>query len=103
MIALCLLGCDLWGASKPQPVETPEAAIAAAKDGFQGVYDKTSWPDLRPESVARFEPYMATLRDDWWEVVGTRHAGYQGRMPRACVARTNGRVEVTVDEHDKRR
>ena len=97
MIALWLIACDPLGASKPQPVETSEAAIAAAKGGFQGVYDKASWQsELSPENVARFEPYMATLRDGWWEVVGTRREGYQGPMPRARVARTDGRVEVTV-------
>jgi len=103
MIALCLVGCDLLGASKPQPVETPEAAIAAAKSGFQGVYDKASWQtELSPENVSRFEPYRATLRDGWWDVLGTPRAGYQGRMPRARVARADGRVEVTVDEEGER-
>ena len=94
-----LIACDSFGGSKPQSIDTPEAAIAAAKGGFQGVYDKASWhSELSPESIARFEPYTATLRDGWWEVVGTRRAGYQGRMPRARVARTDGRVEVSVDQ-----
>ena len=98
MISLCLVACNLLGVSKPLPVETPEAAIAAAKDGFQSVNDKASWQsELSPENVARFEPYMATLRDRWWEVIGTRRAGYQGRIPRARVARIDGGVEVTVD------
>jgi hypothetical protein len=104
MIAGCLVACDLLGASKPQPVETAEAAIAAAKIGFQGVYDKaSSQSELSPESVAHFEPYTATLHDGWWEVIGTRHGGYQGRMPRARVARNDGRVVVTVDKEDERR
>ena len=104
MIAGCLVACDLLGPSKPQPVETAEAAIAAAKVGFQGVYDKaSSQSELSPESVARFEPYTATLRNGWWEVIGTRRSGYQGRMPRARVARTDGRVVVTVDKEDERR
>ncbi len=104
MIVLCLVGGDLLGASESQPVETPEAAIVAAKRGFQGVYDKASWQsELSPENVSHFEPYVATLRNGWWDVVGTRPVGYQGRMPRARVARTDGRVEVTVDKEDGRR
>jgi hypothetical protein len=101
VIAVCLVAC--FGPSKPKPVETPDAAIAAAKGAFRSIHEKApSQSGYSPENVERFEPFTATLRDGSWEVTGTRPAGYQGRMPRARVSHADGSVSATADYEDMR-
>ena len=99
-LILAVLCVAIWATccqAEPRSVDSPDAAVAAAKSGFQGVYDKASWhSELSPEAVAKFEPYNATLSNGWWDVVGTAPAGYQGHVPRARVSQGDGRVEVSV-------
>ena len=80
---------------KPVAVSTPEGAVSAAKDAWESISSKaTSAESFKRESVTRFEPYTATLRDGVWYVVGTIPVGYRGRMPKALVCESDGSVEA---------
>ena len=80
---------------KAVAVSTPEAAVAAARDAWESISSKaTSADSFKRESVARFEPYTATLTDGVWYVTGTIPAGYHGRMPKALVCESDGSVEA---------
>jgi len=93
-----LSGCD----ETPKPVTTAEAAIAKAKSGFASVYYKTRYENFAPATVARFEPYTATLTNGEWYVRGTIPSGYRGGVPGAKVRASDAftRIEgVQVGDH----
>ena len=88
------------------PVEGPraskdaESAIAHAKGAISSVYDKGAHSALgSPADIARFEPYMATLKDGVWHVEGTIPAEYHGPVPITSVCRNDEGATVEWVAH----
>lgn len=78
-------------------VATPEAAIAAAKDAWESIHQKTPWSDVYSKSATeKFEPYVATLHDRVWIVRGTFPVGYRGKILETRVSEGDGSVSVKV-------
>jgi NTF2 fold immunity protein of polymorphic toxin system component len=77
-------------------VETPDAAIAAAKTGWAGIYDKTQRVQYSPSETKKFEPYTATLNNGRWTVKGTVPHGYRGDTLVTTVRASDGSVTVIV-------
>ena len=91
-----LATCRPASPGKGVAVSTPEAAVAAAKDAWESISSKATWVETyKRASVAKFEPYTATLMDGVWYVVGTIPLGYHGRMPKALVCESDGSVEAS--------
>lgn len=105
--------------SNPQvscsPVEQPggsrdaHSAIATAKAAWASIYEKNPSSDnYSPASIARFEPYTATLRGGAWLVTGTVPSGYRGPTAVTSVCRNDEGVSTawiavpTVAEHVSR-
>ena len=78
-------------------VDSPDAAIAASRQAWRSVSEKTSQSPFNPASTARFEPYSATLEDGAWVVRGTVAAGYQGEILVTRVRQADGSVELTSE------
>jgi len=100
-LGVVLIGCAGNGRDS-SPVTIPTVAIAKAKGGWASVYSKTHYADFAPETVAKFEPYTATLRDGEWVVRGTVSTEYHGAVLQAKVRASDGftRVEaVNVADH----
>ena len=71
-ISVHATACEKPIAGKPFAVATPAAAIAAAKEAWKSIYSKAPQHSaFSPESIAQGEPYVATLEDGVWHVVGT--------------------------------
>lgn len=82
-----------------ESVETPEAAIAAAKQAWESIYDEASWNHVYSKEIRRkFEPYTAVLQNDVWIVRGTNPPGYKGRVLETSVRKSDGSVSVNVVE-----
>ena len=77
------------------PITTPEAAIAVAKSGWVGTYDKTHYELYSKKETARFEPYTATLNDGIWTVKGTIPPGYHGYTLVTSVRAADGSASST--------
>jgi len=76
-------------------VNTPEAAIAAARRTWQELYEKGRWhAEFGPNAVARFEPYTASNHDGVWTVRGTIPPGYHGVALVTTVRQSDGSVQV---------
>ena len=75
-------------------VDSPDAAIAASRQAWRSISEKTSQSSFSPASTARFEPYSATLEDGAWVVRGTAAAGYRGEILVTRVRQGDGTVEV---------
>jgi hypothetical protein len=84
------------------PVTTAEVAIAKAKSGWASVHAKTKSRSFAPETVARFEPYAATLRDGEWYIAGTTPPGSppSAESPEAKVRASDGLTHVEGHETD---
>jgi hypothetical protein len=76
------------------PVTNDARAIAEAKSGFASVYSKTRYESFAPATVARFEPYTATLTNGEWYIRGTIPVGYRGIVPEAKVRASDGFTRV---------
>jgi hypothetical protein len=102
-LVACLIGLHVSAVSCKAPVPgqsvaiaTPAAAIAAAKVAWKSIYDKAPWHSaFSPESVAHGEPYVATLDNGLWRVVGTLPRGSIGGTSEAAVCQSDGSVEAT--------
>ena len=92
-VAVLVAACS---SSKQTPVATPDAAIAAAKAAWVGIYDKTQRPEYSPGETNKFEPYTATLSNGTWTVKGTVARGYRGETLVTTVRASDGSVRVTV-------
>jgi hypothetical protein len=91
--------CDKPEAGKPIAVATAAAAIAAAKVAWKSIYSKAPQHSaFSPESITRGEPYVATLENGVWHVVGTLPNGTAGGTPEASICEVDGSVSAT--SHD---
>jgi len=92
-LALSLLATAVPAAETP--VNTPEAAIAAARRTWQELYEKGRWhAEFGPAAVARFEPYTASNHGGVWTVRGTIPRGYRGIALVTTVRQSDGSVQV---------
>jgi hypothetical protein len=82
--------------SRHTAVTTPEAAVAAAKNAWSGVYDKTQRPQYSSKETEKFEPYSATLDDGIWTVKGTIPLGFRGETLVTTVRAKDASATVTV-------
>lgn len=67
-------------------IRTPASAVKRAKMAWSSLYDKN--PGARvfaPENIAKFEPYVAVLKDGVWNVRGTSPHGVHGYIPVASL------------------
>jgi hypothetical protein len=78
-------------------VDSPDAAIAASRQAWRSISEKTSKSPFNPASTTRFEPYSATLEDGVWVVHGTVAAGYRGEILITRVRQSDGAVELTSE------
>src|SRR5450432_2059349 len=77
-------------------VATPAAAILAAKAAWRSIYTKAPRHSaFSPESIAHGEPYVATLENGVWHIIGTLPAGAVGGTAMAVVCQVDGAVEAT--------
>jgi len=75
--------------------ETAQDAITAARKSWESVHEKASWQEVfSKESVAKFEPYTATLNGDVWYVRGTIPPGFHGQVPEAHINRSDAHGSV---------
>ena len=77
-------------------ITTSTAAVTSARAAWQALYDKDRNTDFSRESMARFEPYTATLKDGRWRVRGTVPPGFHGSVVESTVCASDGRVAVTL-------
>jgi hypothetical protein len=89
--------CDPVKPDASPVVTTREAAVAAAKHGWESIHRKATWNETFSKiTVTRFEPYSATLNGGVWHVVGTRPRNFDGPMPEAFVCQSDGAVDARV-------
>jgi NTF2 fold immunity protein of polymorphic toxin system component len=78
---------------KSVAISTPITAIATAKEAWKSIYVKASQrSEFSPESIANREPYVATLENGVWHVVGTLPKGAIGGTPEASICAVDGSV-----------
>jgi hypothetical protein len=83
--------------TKVGPVLTSAEAVSRAKSAWKSIYEKNRQRAVySEESTAKFEPYMATLKDGVWHVRGTVPRGYRGEILETTVRERDGSVSVTV-------
>ncbi|MGO9995402.1 MAG: NTF2 fold immunity protein [Steroidobacteraceae bacterium] len=88
--------CEKPVVGRPIAVATPAAAIAAAKEAWKSIYSKAPQHSaFSPESIAQGEPYVATLENGVWRVVGTLPKGTVGGTPEASICAVDGSVSAT--------
>jgi len=91
MIALV----PVCGAAPPAPVDTPEAAIAAARRTWEALDKKGGGhKEFGPAAIARFEPYTASKQGGVWTVRGTLPRAYHGVALVTTVRQADGGVQV---------
>jgi hypothetical protein len=74
----------------PRASKDAESAIAHAKGVLASGYEKRAKSgDGSPADIARFEPYIATLKDGVWHVEGTVPPEYHGRVPIVSLCRND--------------
>jgi hypothetical protein len=80
--------------TQAQAIDTPDSAIEAARAAWESIDSKNAGAGrFSKESIARFEPYKATLSDGVWTVRGTTPDGREGG-PTTTVRADNGQVMV---------
>jgi NTF2 fold immunity protein len=78
---------------KPVAISTSTTAIATAKEAWKSIYVKASQrSEFSPETIANSEPYVATLENGVWHVVGTLPRGTIGGTPEASICAVDGSV-----------
>lgn len=79
-------------------IETPEEAIAAARSAWSSIDQKQhgAIPIFSAASIARFEPYAATLSDGVWTVRSMSPAATPGTFPDTIVRADTGKVMVAT-------
>ena len=88
--------CDKPKAGKHIAVATAASAIAAAKVAWRSIYSKAPQHSaFSPESITRGEPYIATLENGVWHVVGALSTGTAGGTPEASICEVDGSVSAT--------
>jgi hypothetical protein len=105
-LVACLIGlhvsavaCKAPVPGQPVAIATAAAAVAAAKVAWKSIYDKAPWHSaFSPESIAHGEPYVATLDNGMWHVVGTLPRDSIGGTPEATVCQSDGSIEATSHE-----
>lgn len=76
-------------------MNTPEAAIAAARQTWDALYAKGGWhKEFSPAAVARLEPYTASNKGGIWTVRGTVPPGFRGVALVTTVRQADGAVQV---------
>jgi NTF2 fold immunity protein len=99
LVAICANSeaCQKPIVGKPLAVATSAAAIVAAKEAWQSIYSKAPQHSVfSPESVAKGEPYVATLENGVWHVFGTLSKGTVGGTPEASICAVDGSVSATT-------
>jgi hypothetical protein len=98
-LILCIFAALSDHVIASESVETPEAAIAAARQAWESIHDKASWNHIYSKaSTRKFEPYTAVLQNGVWIVRGTNPPGYKGRVLETSVRKSDGSVSVNVVE-----
>jgi hypothetical protein len=83
-------------AGKPVAISTSTTAVAAAKEAWKSIYGKApQHSEFSPESIAKSEPYVATLENGVWHVVGTLPKCTLGGTPEASICAVDGSVSAT--------
>ncbi len=83
--------CRVLAPGRAPLVDNPFKAVTRARSAWHSVYRQASWRVVySPASVARFEPYLATLSDGVWHVIGTPLQATAGRGPEAYVCASDG-------------
>jgi hypothetical protein len=80
------------------PVTTAADAVARARAAWQSIREKGGGnadnSGFSAESIARVEPYTATLKDGEWQVRGTLPPGYAGTVLETTVGACDGSITV---------
>ncbi len=83
----------------PRASRDAASAIAMAKAAWASTYEKNpSSLVYSPANVAKFEPYVATLKDDVWHVEGTVPPGHHGYVPVTSVCKNDEGVSTAWRE-----
>lgn len=83
--------CKALAPGRAPLVDNPFKAVTRARSAWRSVYRQASWRVVySPASVARFEPYTATLSNGVWHVIGAPLLPAAGRGPEAYVCASDG-------------
>jgi hypothetical protein len=91
--------CPAAAAGKPVAIPTEASAIAAAKDAWRSIHEKT-WYDAHfaPSSIARFEPYRAILQGNEWHVISVSADYSRDDAPEALVCEVDEAVSARASK-----
>jgi hypothetical protein len=92
--AMLLLAASFAATAEQTRIDTAEQALAVARAAWASFDQRTPAGEktFTPASLARFEPYTATLTDGIWTFRGTPVAGTAERPPLTRVRASTGEV-----------